>query len=679
MSPGERAVFLSYASQDAEAAARICEGLRAAGVEVWFDQNALRGGDVWDAAIRKQIKTCALFVPVISQHTRERDEGYFRLEWKLAIDRSHLMATTKAFLLPVVIDDTRDNEDGVPDRFREIQWTRLPGGANPEAFAARVSRLLAPEAAPAPAASATAARSGVPPGDAGGGASFGSKGRRVSYGSRVLLGILAFALIALVYFALDRFVFSKRASAPSPALASVAPTGAVSDKSIAVLPFTDLSEKRDQEYFSDGLAEELLDLLANTAGLHVIGRTSSFYFKGKQATAGEIGRTLGVANILEGSVRKSGNRLRVTTQLIRADSGEERWSETYDRDQEDIFKLQDDIARAVVAKLRATLLGSAPNPETAASNPEAHNLYLLGRYNVEMDTPEGTGKAVDYYRRAIGLDPTYAAAWAKLGEAILRQVANGYVPVQSGLAEAMMSARKAVELDPNLADAYLARASLRMAADFDWQGARADFDQALRLDPGSIDAQYRAAWLPMILDGNVDKAIAGFRHALESDPLNVLRRRYLGRALFYAGHLEEAESTIRQVLALNPSFPAAHYELGRILLARGRIPEALSEFEAEKSTAWRSFGFPIAYHAAGLAEKANAALQEQVKVSDGSEFQLAETYATFGNIEQAFVWLNKAVDRHDPGLQWLRGDPMLRNLPHDRRYTDLFHRINLSP
>ena len=670
---------MSYASQDAEAAALICAGLRAAGIEVWFDQNALRGGDVWDAAIRKQIKTCALFVPVISQHTRERDEGYFRLEWKLAIDRSHLMATTKAFLVPVVIDDTRDNEDGVPDRFREVQWTRLPGGANPEAFAARVSRLLSPEASSGEPSAATAARPGATPGDLASSASPGVKRGRASYASRMLLGILVVALIGLGYFALERLVFSKRASPPAPALASVAPTGAVSNKSIAVLPFTDMSEKRDQEYFSDGLAEELLDLLANTAGLHVIARTSSFYFKGKQATAGEIGRTLGVANILEGSVRKSGNRLRVTTQLIRADTGEERWSETYDRDQDDIFKLQDDIARAVVEKLRATLLGvSAPRLESSTASPEAHNLYLQGRYNVVLDTPEGTSKAVECYRRAIVLDPNYAAAWAQLAYAIFRQVANGYVPIQSGETEANSYARKAIELDPNSSEGYWTRGLVKGSLDYDWEGARVDFQHALQLDPGNFDAEFSLAFMPLILDGNFDKSIAGFRHALESDPLNLLRRRYFGRLLFYAGRLTEAEAAIRQVLALNSSFPAAHYELGRILLARGHVPEALAEFEAEKSS-WRLFGFPLGYHAAGLTEKANAALQEQVKGSDGSEFQLAETYATLGDVDQAFAWLNKAVERNDPGIQWLRGDPMLRGLPRDRRYTDLFHRIHLSP
>jgi TolB-like protein len=671
MSTGDRAVFLSYASQDAEAAARICAGLRAAGVEVWFDQNALRGGDVWDAAIRKQIKNCALFIPVISQHTRERDEGYFRLEWKLAIDRSHLMATTKTFLLPVVIDDTRDNEDGVPERFREIQWTRLPGGASPEAFAERVSRLLAPEAALA-ATTAAGARSATAAGLGAG------HDRRAPGGSWVLLSILAVGLLTLGFIALQHFVFSKRASVPAAALAAVAPASAVSDKSIAVLPFTDMSEKKDQEYFSDGLAEELLDLLANTSGLHVVARTSSFYFKGKQATANEIGRTLAVANILEGSVRKAGNRLRVTTQLIRADTGEERWSQTYDRDQDDIFKLQDDIARAVMVKLRATLLGSAPRTDTSAINPEAHNLYLQGRYNVDSDTAEGVAKAVDFYKRAIALDPNYAAAWAKLSQAILRQVANGYVPVQSGLQDGMASARKAIELDPNLADGYLGRGAIRMTTDFDWQGARADYERALRLDPNSADAQFRVGYFPLILDGDIDKSIAGFRHALENDPLNLLRRRYLGRILYYAGRLDEAEVTVRQVLALSPSFPAAHYELGRILLGRGRTADAMAEFEAEKST-WRPYGLPVGYHAAGLTQKANEALQAQIKDSDGAEFQMAETYAAFGNADQAFVWLNKAVDRRDPGLTWVRDDPMLQSLTHDPRYTELFHRINLSP
>ena len=268
MTEPSHAVFLSYASQDAQAAQKICEALRAAGIEVWFDQSELRGGDAWDQSIRRQIKTCALFIPVVSKNTHDRDEGYFRLEWKLAVDRCSLMAADRTFLLPVVVDDTRDDDERVPERFRDVQWTRLPGGSAPPSFVERVRRLLSPEPAHPPS---TAARSSSA-------VSAATPATRVLPHSRWLRpALLVLALLLVVagtYLALDRFVLSKR---------SVAAPTAVADKSIAVLPFSDLSEKRDQEYFADGLAEEIVDLLAKIPGLKVVGRTSSFQFKSNSA------------------------------------------------------------------------------------------------------------------------------------------------------------------------------------------------------------------------------------------------------------------------------------------------------------------------------------------------------------------------------------------------------------
>ena len=671
MTESNKAVFLSYASQDADAAGRICAALRAAGIEVWFDQSALRGGDAWDTAIRRQIKSCALFIPIISRNTHARDEGYFRLEWKLAVDRSHLMATTKAFLLPVVIDDTRDDDDRVPDRFREIQWTRLPGGAAPPAFADRVARLLAPdEPVASPAASS--------PGGAALAASAAAQATPSS--SKILLVVIALLIVGVGYLAVDRFVLSTRtagkALTPGASSQRAAP-GAIPDRSIAVLPFADMSEKRDQEYFSDGLAEELLDLLAKTPGLHVIARTSSFYFKGKQATVAEIAKTLGVANILEGSVRKSGNRLRVTTQLIRTDTGEHIWSETYDRGQEDVFKIQDDIARVVVDKLRVTLLGDAPHSAAQTTNPDVHNLYLQGRYFVASDTRAGTDKAIECYRRAISLDGRYAPAYAGLAHAVFRQVANGYIGVDEGLAKAMAAAQRSVELDPALADGYVMIGSLRMSVSFDWAGAREAFDHALRLDPSSANALFSSAHLTMTV-GSTEETLAQFHRVLERDPLNLLYRRYVARVLLYAGRLDEAEGMVRQVLELSPSFPAAHYELGRILLGRGEVARAVAEFESESSS-WHAFGLPLGYHAAGRNAEAAAALRTLVQHSAGSEFQVAEAYAYAGDRDQAFVWLDHAVERRDPGVQWLRGDPLLATLTGDPRYASLLRRLNLPP
>src|SRR5262245_17315613 len=259
-----KAVFLSYASEDAEAAQRICDALRTAGVEVWFDANELRGGDVWDASIRTQIRECALFVPIVSANTDRRGEGYFRLEWKLAVDRSHLMADDHAFLVPVAIDGTVDANRRVPDKFREVQWTRLLGGETPANFVEHVRRIL----------------SGSGP-----------------------------ALRA----------------APSSAAAP-----AQRAASIAVLPFMNMSRDQEDEYFADGLAEELLNVLSKIGGLRVAARTSAFQFKGKHDDIAVIGRKLNVDTVLEGSVRKAGNRLRVSVQLVKVADGLHLWSETYD-------------------------------------------------------------------------------------------------------------------------------------------------------------------------------------------------------------------------------------------------------------------------------------------------------------------------------------------------------------
>ena len=295
--PG-RAVFLSYASQDAEAAQRICEALRAGGIEVWFDQSELRGGDAWDQRIRREIRDCALFIPIISAQTQKRPEGYFRLEWKIAVDRSHFMTSEKAFLLPIVIDATQEAGAFVPDRFREVQWTHIPGGAATAAFAERVARLLdqplGERAAPYPRPESRRSRS------------------RPAW----LWAVAGLCALVAGYFVLERFGSPKRAAERVASPVGSAPQ-LVAERSVAVLPFLDMSEKKDQEYFSDGLAEELIDLLAKTPGLHVIARTSSFSFKGKAVDIPTIGRKLMVATILEGSVRKAGDHLRVTTELVR--------------------------------------------------------------------------------------------------------------------------------------------------------------------------------------------------------------------------------------------------------------------------------------------------------------------------------------------------------------------------
>jgi TolB-like protein len=410
------AVFLSYASQDAEAAQRICEALREAGIEVWFDQSALRGGDVWDQTIRKQIKSCVLFIPVISRHTHERDEGYFRLEWKLAVDRSHLMTADKAFLLPVVIDDTREDDERVPDRFRDVQWTRLPRGETPSGFVERVRRLLSPEPSQVGTTNLSPARpvsTATPP-----------MRRRVPAAWRLKGGVPAIAavvvLAALAYLAVDKLWILKHPAPPPAAPPTLLPGAAPAafappPHSIAVLPFVNMSGDKEQEYFSDGLTEEILNSLPRISELQVSARTSAFSFKGKDVKIGTIARELNVGSILEGSVRRSSRTIRVTAQLNNAVTGFHLWSQTYDRDLSDVLKLQAEIADAVASALKVTLLGDVAAKIEAGGtrNPAAFDAYLRAAkaYYASQNGKDVQGAIVGY-TDAIRLDPDYALAYA---------------------------------------------------------------------------------------------------------------------------------------------------------------------------------------------------------------------------------------------------------------------------
>ncbi len=669
-----RAVFLSYASDDADAAARIAAGLRSAGVEVWFDQSELRSGDAWDQKIRREIRDCALFVPIISRHTQARSEGYFRLEWHLADQRTHLMAKSRAFLLPVCVDGTRESDAEVPDSFLSVQWTRLAAGDAPPSFNERVSRLVSADEQPPPGARAPAGPSPKTPGAVGASATaLAATAKRSSPPWRLALELLlATALVVGVgYFAVERL----RSATPTAAKVATTVATAIPEKSIAVLPFADMSEKRDQEYFSDGMAEEIIDLLVKVPELHVPARTSSFYFKGKTEDIPTIARRLAVAHILEGSVRRSGNHMRVTAQLVRADTGYQLWSETYDRDVKDVFKLQNDIARVVVEKLKVTILDALPGKPVGAPNPEAYRLFLQGRFAMQRDLKEGLAQAVAYFEQAIAIDPGYALAWANLGYCEFRQVANGYIRAQDGTRKTSAAADKANALDPSLALPYLLRGTLKMSAAHDWVGARIEYDKALKLEPSSAAVLFNDAFMVRTV-GSSDDAILRFRKVVELDPFNLLNRRYFARALYSAGKLDEAEATIRQVLVLDPTFSAAHYELGRILLARGQVGPAVAEFEAETNPAWRGFGLPLGYRAQGRTADANAGLAALLRTPDGQEFQIGETFAYFGNSDQAFAWLGQAVD-HDPGIMWLRGDPLLAGITADPRYDRLLHRLNL--
>jgi TolB-like protein/Tfp pilus assembly protein PilF len=654
MTQASKAVFLSYASQDAEAARKICAALQAGGVEVWFDQSELRGGDAWDQRIRQQILDCALFIPVISANTQRRQEGYFRLEWRLADQRTHLMARNKTFIVPVAIDGAPDSGADTPESFSSVHWTRLSAGTPPPAFVGRILQLLSPPTDSSP----------IQRDPAGGSVPSAASGKR-----RLLLLVLIAVLGAIggSYFAMDKLFLAKR-----PVTAAQIPDAA--GKTLAVLPFVDMSEKKDQEYFSDGLSEELIDLLAKTPGLQVIARTSSFYFKGRQATIAEIATTLKVANVVEGSVRKAGNTLRVTAQLIRASDGVHLWSETYDRDLKDVFQVQDDIARGVVEKLKLTLLAQAADATTRTQNVQAHNLVLQGRYFVSRDTPDDLSKALEAFQGAEELDPSYAPAWAGEGVVAFRRVANGVVTLHEGLAAARSAASKALELDPGSGDGCNVLGTTYVMT-LKWQEADATLARCRATNTDNSDVFITSAVLARQL-GRDQESLSLFGQVIEHDPLNPLARRYYARTLYQSDRLREAETAIRQLLAINALQTGAQYQLGVLLLLRGDPSAALAAFQAESAPLWKDYGLALGLRALHRDTEADAALARMLNKSEGSEFQIAETYAYMGNADAAFKWLDVAIDR-DFGLAWLRGDPLFKGLTKDPRYAKFLRKINV--
>jgi TolB-like protein len=510
-------VFLSYASQDAEAAQRICHARRAASIEVWFDKSELRGGDAWDQSIRRQIKNCALLIPVVSRHTHERAEGYFRLEWKLAVERSHLIMANKAFLLPVVIDDTGDDDENVPDKFREVQWARLPGGETPPAFVERVKRLLSGEMASVqerPRSTGSAIASTVP-------VPRGLLRRRTGVW---YAAIAAAVLLALGYLGMERLNRAK-SSAPDAA-------------SIAVLPLANESGEASQQYFSDGISEDLIIALGQFLGLKVIGRSSAFQFRDSKEDSRSIGAKLGVAHLLEGSVRKSGDMIRVSAKLIDAADGSMQWSERYDRPYKDLFALQDEITRAVTQSLKTKLLPGEHAAEQGerppSGNLEAYNALLQGRFYAFRSTQADFRTAIEFYTHATELDPRYAGAWSALSTA-WTDLGSGYLEgarAQEAYAKARDAVDRAVTLSPDFAAAHVARCYLLQMADFDWHGAEAACRRALALAPNDGLAQFNLGNL-LASFGQVEQGIELTRQALATEPLRA--NWYTWLAIYLSG------------------------------------------------------------------------------------------------------------------------------------------------
>jgi TolB-like protein/cytochrome c-type biogenesis protein CcmH/NrfG len=662
-------VFLSYASQDAEAAGRICEALRAADVEVWFDQSELRGGDAWDEKIRREIRDCALFIPIISRNTQARPEGYFRLEWRLADQRTHLMGKSRAFLVPVCVDDTRDADADIPDSFAAVQWTRLPGGETPPTFSARIDALLSASVVSSGATSAPVAPSTQVDAAA---AKTTPRMRLVAIGVSILI------LVGLPYVVIERSRLARRTPVDH-SVAAVAPAPAaqaIPEKSVAVLPFVDMSEKHDQEYFADGMAEEIIDLLVKVPGLKIIGRTSSFRFKGNTEDLRSIGAQLGAAYLLEGSVRKSGDRLRVTAQLINSRDGTHLFSQTYDREFSDILKMQDEIAASLVRALQIEVSETVIASRPVLQSTQAYSLYLQGLHAKDRFDEQGLEQAVSDFQQSLDLDPSFAAAAGGLANVYYLLGQFGFMPPSVAFEKARDAAQRALSLDPKLAATHALLGNIYIAYDWDWVAASREIGMALDVAPNDAYVLFIAAVQAQVV-GRLDDALKLINASLAQDPLNPSSYLILNFVQVRRGRLAEAEAALRRALEISPTFAYAHYGLGIVLLARNDPQSALAEMLKEDDEGARLAGSAMAYIALAHKAEADAALAQVQKNPANRSFKIASVYAFRGESDEAFKWLEHAYAERDPFLCSIKGDPTMKKLEGDPRYTALLRKMNL--
>ncbi|HEU4725813.1 MAG TPA: protein kinase [Candidatus Eisenbacteria bacterium] len=461
--------------------------------------------------------------------------------------------------------------------------------------------------------------------------------------------------------------------------------------SIAVLPFLNMSKDPENEYFSDGLAEELLNVLSKMRGLRVAARSSAFTFRGQRVTVAEVGKALNVATVLEGSVRQAGNRVRIAVQLVNAADGYHLWAESYDRTLDDIFAVQDDIAQSVVKALRAKLLGEEADSSVSDAvradvadaakgrghNAEAHRLYLQGRYFVDRHSEEDLARGREHLYAAISADPEHALAWAELSRVHALCAGYGWGPHAEGYAKAREAARRAISLEPDLVEGYAALAWVQLIHDYDYAGSEASFRRALDLAPGNAAVLGGAGWL-LRGTGRLEEALALSRRAVENDPLSSAAHHNLAVTLYYMGRFKEAEAAFRKTLELAPQRAESRSNLAMVLLRLGREEEAMREATLEPAPAFGLCALAIVHHAMGNREASDRALRElEAKFANDGAYQVAEAYAARGEWDSAFAWLHRACDQIDGGLGYLLGDPLFTAARNDPRWEGVLTRLGL--
>jgi eukaryotic-like serine/threonine-protein kinase len=454
-------------------------------------------------------------------------------------------------------------------------------------------------------------------------------------------------------------------------------TVVVEDKSIAVLPFLDISENKDQEYFSDGLSEELIAHLVHSADLRVIARTSSFQFKGKNEDVRSIARKLGVTNVLEGSVRKAGQQLRITAQLIRASDGAHLWSQTYDRNLVDIFKVQDEIGEKVSEALHVALR-NGHQPGNRELDVRAYNLVLEGNYFKARKTLSDVRKAAQLYRQAIEIDPDDALAWARLASAYLSEKILKEPASEDQNRRILDALDEAIRLDPNLVWAYYTRGGFEMNVTWNWAAAQADAERIREIDP-RFELLASAFGDIALAFGEIDRAVELYQDDLERNPLDPYTLDSLSIALCAANRLQQCLETRLRLQQLHPEFGGINSSVGIAHLYLGQLAAALEAIQREPNEDYRLGGLAMVYSAMGRHTESDAALNSLTdNFASSDAYGIAEVHAYRGEIDDALRWLDRAYQQHDAAMLGLKADPLLRNLHSDTRFQALLTRMRLN-
>ncbi|RLA41367.1 MAG: hypothetical protein DRR06_16065 [Gammaproteobacteria bacterium] len=501
--------------------------------------------------------------------------------------------------------------------------------------------------------------------------------------------IMVVLVLALGYFAFDKFVLDPmRETAKDELVAgqveearqqgrTEALVESYGDKTIAVLPFVNMSDDASNEYFSDGVSEELLNLLAKIPELRVISRSSAFSFKGKDIDIPTIAEQLSVAHILEGSVRKAGNQVRITAQLIEARSDTHLWSETYDRTLDDIFAVQDDLAAEIVAQLKVKLLGKAPT--SRETNPAAYALFLQARYVSHKGTPQAWQQAIVLYQQALELDSDYSAAWANIATlyGLERFVARR--PLPEIFSQARDAARRALEIDPDNASALAILGQIAMLYERDLAVAARYIQNALMLEPVNLDALTQAGWLSLFV-GRSNDSIALMKYIVARDPVDASAHLHLAWAHYQAQQLDEALASLTTVARLSPGFLGARFVKGMALLQKGEPEEALTALTEGSPEPQRLIVHSLANYMLGRPAASDIALNVLIeKYQQGSAYNIAYVLAFRGESDRAFAWLDKAIQYHDSGLSRIAVTPWFAKLHEDPRWLPFLESIGSSP